>query len=294
MSVSFFLGVDGGGTHCRARLQTSDGKTVGEAASGPGNVRLGQALVWANISEAVDGALRQAGLGREHLKVIAAGFGLAGVLKPEDCQDVQAQGAIFHSLVISSDSHIACLGAFSGRDGAIQIIGTGSSSYAILDGVGRSCGGWGFALAEKASAAALGRDAIRAALEAHDGLAPASPLTFALMEPFGGPVNVVDWSETARPKDYAELAKLVFHHAEAGDAVAMTLVERLASDCGRYLRGLEKRGAPSVCLLGGLADQVKPYLPADITARLAAPQGDALDGALILARQALAAQRVPS
>lgn len=280
-----YIGVDGGGTRCRVRLRDADGRVLAETMGAAANVRLGQDFVWANISTAIDAALRDAGLSRDVLKDASAGFGLAGVLKVEDCAEIAARADTFGSLKISSDAHAACLGAFDGEDGAIQIIGTGASSYAIIDGAGIARGGWGFLLAERASGASLGRDAILAALQAHDGFAVQTPFTRATIERFGTPVDIVDWSEKATPADYAAFAPTVFQFAGAGDPAALSLTGRLAFDVAMYIDGLIALGAPQICLLGGLAPLVRPLLPARLGAYMAEPKGDPLDGALLLARQ---------
>ncbi|WP_443750952.1 BadF/BadG/BcrA/BcrD ATPase family protein [Asticcacaulis solisilvae] len=285
LNKRIYIGVDGGGTQCRVRIRDGRGHVLAEATGGAANVRLGQDFVWANISAAIDDALQTAGLPRGVLTAASAGFGLAGVLKPEDCAGIAVRGDAFASLKISSDAHAACLGAFGGEDGAIQIIGTGNSSYAVIDGIGIPRGGWGFALAERASGAALGRDALLAALQAHDGFAVQTPFTRALIDHFGAPVDIVDWSERATPRDFAALAPMVFAFVKKDDAVAVALANRLASDCAFYVDGLIALGAPQICLLGGLAHLVRPLLPARLSTFIAEPRGDALDGALLLARQ---------
>jgi glucosamine kinase len=45
-------------------------------------------------------------------------------------------------------------------------------------------------------------------------------------------------------------------------------------------------GAPRLALVGGLAQHMEPWVSQDTAARLVQPQGDALDGALQLARAA--------
>jgi glucosamine kinase len=280
-----YIGVDGGGTRCRVRLSDGDGNVLAETNGAAANVRLGQDFAWKNISAAIDAGLDEAGLPRDILKEASAGFGLAGVLKPEDCAGIVARGDAFGSLKVSSDAHAACLGAFDGQDGAIQIIGTGASSYAIIGGEGMPRGGWGFLLAERASGASLGRDALLVSLQAHDGFAVQTPFTRAMIARFGAPVEIVDWSEKATPADYAALAPTVFQFADAGDPVALSLTSRLAFDCALYIDGLIALGAPRVCLLGGLAPQVRPLLPSRLEPYMAEPKGDPLDGALLLARQ---------
>ncbi len=285
LNGQIYIGVDGGGTQCRVRIQDAGNRILAEATGGAANVRLGQDFVWNTIRATIDAALEAGGLPQAVLETASAGFGLAGVLRPEDCAAIAARGGAFASLKISSDAHAACLGAFGGGDGGIQIIGTGNSSYAVIGGAGIPRGGWGFVLAERASGAALGRDALLAALQAHDGFAFETPFTRALIARFGTPVDIVDWSEEAAPRDFAALAPMVFEFADAGDAVALSLTGRLAFDCALYVDGLIALGVPAVCLLGGLAPRVRPLLPARLAPRIAEPKGDPLDGALFLARQ---------
>ncbi len=285
ISPSYYLGVDGGGTKCRARLQDSQGHTIGEAEGGPANIRLGLDTAWSGIMTAVDGALSAAGLTRDALLKTAAGVGLAGVVTPKDCVRTLEAAPAFLSIRAAADFHVACLGAFSGGNGGIQIAGTGSSGYAIVNGKGFPVGGFGFYLSEKGSAAALGRDAIQAALEAHDGLTSQTALTRAIIAHFGSAAAIVDWSETARPGNYGTLSPLVFQHAAQQDPVAVRLLNQLAADIGRYIAHLVKIGAPKVCLVGGLAPHITPWLAPDIRAHLEEPERDILSGALLLARQ---------
>ncbi|ESQ82506.1 hypothetical protein AEAC466_16710 [Asticcacaulis sp. AC466] len=280
-----YLGVDGGGTRSRARLQDSDGKILGEGQSGPANIRLGLDLAWNNILAAIDVALTVAGLDRSVLSRTVAVFGLAGIVTEDDVIRVKARANIFNTIAIWPDYHIAAIGAFEGADGGVQIAGTGSSGYAVIDGKGHTLGGWGFSLSEKGSAAALGRDAIRTALEASDGLVTQTPFTKAVIAHFGDPAAIVDWSETALPMDYGALSPLVFRYAKLRDPVATSLLRHLAADCGRFIQQLVYIGAPKVCFMGGLASLIRPWLPQTAIDCLTEPKGDALSGALHLAKQ---------
>lgn len=284
---TYYIGVDGGGTRCRARLRDDKGHILGEAESGPANIRLGLDLAWTNIMSAIDKALNKAGLTRDIFPQTAVGLGLAGVVTPVDCTRTleAAPNVAFGALRAAADYHVACLGAFEGKDGGIQIAGTGSSGYAIIRGKGHPVGGWGFLLSEKGSAAALGRDAVDAALKAHDGLAPASPFTQALLAHFGHPAAIIDWSETARPSDYGALSPIVFDHARQRDAIAIGLIEQTAADIDTFIAHQIGLGAPRACLVGGLAPHIRPWLADSTLAVLAEPAADILDGAILLARQ---------
>lgn len=283
---NYYIGIDGGGTRCRARLQDDNGRTLGEGESGPANIRLGLDVAWGNIMGAIDAALEAAGLPRGILPRTSLGLGLAGIVTPADCmRTTEASPVEFGQICAAADCHVACLGAFGGEDGAIQIAGTGSSGYSIVNGRGYPVGGWGFLLSEKGSAASLGRDALRAALEANDGLAQRTPFTEALIARFGTPSDIIDWSEHARPVDYGALSPFVFDYARQSDEVARRLVRQLAADIDHYIAHLVAVGAPRICLVGGLAPHISPLLSGATHARLTAPRMDVLDGAILMVRQ---------
>jgi glucosamine kinase len=97
----------------------------------------------------------------------------------------------------------------------------------------------------------------------------------------------------ARPADYADFAPLVLEHARAGDPLATDLVSRAGTAIGRIAQRLVDLGAPRLCLFGGLAEPLKPWLDGRLLALLASPVADALDGAIMLAGGAAERLRSP-
>ena len=283
----YYIGIDGGGTKCRARLKNRKGQILGEGYGGAGNIRLGLGLVWKNIMAAVDETLQQAQLTHADLPDIHIGLGLAGISSPTGAQVTIESGPDFGSIRASSDAHAACLGAFSGKDGAILIAGTGSAGYIYHKGVGRGVGGWGFEVGDDGSAAGLGRTALRAALRGYDGIARATDFTQEIITSFGGQAaDVIAFVDTATPNDYGALAPLIIKHAEQGDPVAIDLVQSVAGEIGLYLHRLSALGAVQIALVGGLADPILPWLSGRDAALLSPPQNDAVEGALFLAQGA--------
>ncbi|HVJ55277.1 MAG TPA: BadF/BadG/BcrA/BcrD ATPase family protein [Aliidongia sp.] len=281
-----FLGVDGGGTGCRARLVDAAGNRLGEGKGGPANIRLSLEVSWGQILAAMDQALGRAGLDRDALPRIHAGLGLAGITGPADSARVASAAPPFASIAAETDSHTACLGAFGGQDGAILIIGTGSAGYAFVGGQSHQVGGWGFEVSDDGSGAQIGREAVRAALCAHDGLGPASGLTGAVMTRLGGhPAEIVAWVNGARPADYGSLAPLAFEWAATGDAVAIGLIRQAADHVDHFARRLTRLGAARIALMGGLAPALGGWLSPWLRSLLAEPEGDAMDGAVLLARR---------
>ncbi|WP_044559987.1 BadF/BadG/BcrA/BcrD ATPase family protein [Azospirillum sp. B4] len=285
-SDHYYLGVDGGGTKCRARLRASDGTLLGEGLGGPANIRLGLDRAWASILEAIRAALAQAGLDAGAFPRLHVGMGLAGIVTSADGVRTRAAAPAFASLSAETDAHTACLGAFSGQDGAILIAGTGSAGYALIGGRGHAVGGWGFEVSDEGSGAAIGREAIRVALRAHDSLAPETGLTRQIRQRLGGsPAAIVSWVNDAGPADYGHLAPDVLAHAARGDLVACTILSKAARELETYIRHLHALGAARLCLMGGMAAPLTPWLSPWARSLLVAPEGDALEGALLMARQ---------
>jgi glucosamine kinase len=288
MAEPLFIGVDGGGTQCRARLCDASGKVLGEGRGGPANVRLGAASAMQSVLAASRAAAEAARLSADELSRTRAGMGLAGAVLGEARQAFLAEPNPFASLMVETDAHVAWLGAFGGQDGGILIVGTGSCGLAMVGGRRFDVGGWGAEISDEASGNWIGREAVRRALWAYDGRAEKTPLADAILLRLGGSGEAaVAFATRAGPADYAALATLVFAEAKAGDPLAVALVNEAATDAARMIARLLEVGAPSVCLIGGLAALLSACLPEESRAHVTEPLGDALDGALLLARRGM-------
>jgi glucosamine kinase len=279
-----FLGIDAGGTKSRARLISISGKIIGEGMAGPANTRIGIARLHETLVEVSEQALRAAGLSSTDFSRIAAGMGIAGMSRPGAMEQLSAASFPFETVHIDSDAAIANLGAHNGDDGAILILGTGSIGYGSIGGMTFSVGGYGFPISDEGSGAALGLSAMRHALRALDGRTKPTPLSAMVTGQFDHATpRIIAWMDTATPRDYAAFAPLVLDAAEAGDEIAVLIVEDAVLHIERFIETLFNRGAPRLALVGGLADRYRPWLRERTVARLSTPVGDALDGALILA-----------
>jgi N-acetylglucosamine kinase-like BadF-type ATPase len=74
-----YLGIDGGGTRCRSRIEDENGRVLGEASSGPATTRICLDKAWRSIMEATEAAAAEVGLAREDFARIHAGIGLAAL-----------------------------------------------------------------------------------------------------------------------------------------------------------------------------------------------------------------------
>jgi len=290
VTQQLFLGIDGGGSTCKARVADIRGASLGEGYAGPANTRLGVAHAFAQVETAAREALRSAGLGEGRLSELHAAAGLAGLNLGVDCEAVAAHSHPFATLSVETDVYVACLGAFQGDDGAVLVLGTGSAGCAIIDGDPVSVGGWGFQVGDHASGANVGRQALRLALLVHEGVLPASSLGDRVMARFDGrPETLATWADTAKPKDYGRFAPLVVELAGEGDELAESLLRAAGADASTLARALLHRGAGRIALAGGFAAALRPWLEPDVRDSLVDPLGDGMDGAVLLARRAYTA-----
>jgi glucosamine kinase len=286
-SDSLLIGVDGGGTRCRARLCAPSGTRLGEGAAGPANIRLGLDVSFAAVLQATQACLAQAGLSSQDLPRITACLALAGASEPTDLAAAERLKHPFGRVVFTADAHAACVGAHEGRDGGVVVVGTGTIGWAELKGRQYRVGGWGLTVSDDGSGAWIGRELLRRVLWAHDGRIESTPLLEQAFAQFqSDPHAIVRWVPSASPRAFGALAPLVIEHAGAGDAIGIEIMRLAASHVDALAARLMGLGAERIALVGGLADHMSAWVSDNTRTRLIPPAGDALDGALQLARAA--------
>ena len=279
------LGVDGGATHCRARLTDISGAVLGEGEAGPANIRFGLEESFGAVLEATRKAFASAGLQPRDLNRIVACLGLAGASEPEELAAAKRHPHPFRRAVFTTDAHAACVGAHAGEDGGIIVVGTGAIGWAVVGGRQYRCGGWGFPISDEGSGAWFGCEALRRVLWAYDGRAEWTPMLRALFAEFdGNPHAIVRWLTEARPRDFARFALIVADFAATRDLTAVELMRMGAKHIDWIAARLVALGAPRLALSGGFAETMARWLNPVTEERMIRPKGDAMDGALRLAR----------
>lgn len=279
-----YLGVDGGGTRCRARLTDEAGKTLGEGIAGPANIRLGAKESLSSVLDAANQCMVAAGLPRRHSGTVAC-LALAGASEPTDLDAIRKLAHPFQKVVFTNDAHAACAGAHGGGNGGVIIVGTGSVGWGMVDGVCHRAGGWGFPVSDEGSGAWLGLELARRILWAQDGRIAWTGLLRVVFARFqSDPHRIVSWMGKARPCDFAVLAPLIVDHAMRGDTAALDLMAAAASHVDALAARLAAHGVAPLSLSGGLASPLQPWLANETKRCLVPPANDALSGALLLAR----------
>lgn len=284
MPGPMFLGIDGGGSKCKARLADGTGKFFGEGVAGPANVFQDQRQARRSIVESAQRALASAHLPDTDIKNLVVGAGLAGANIPRVARETEEWDHPFAKFYVGTDIHIACLAAHGAADGAVIVAGTGSVGYSTINEIGY--GGHGFPFGDKGSGAWLGLEAVKAVLQADDGLAPETALSRALESQLAASgLGIADAMVGASSRDYGALAPLVLECAQRGDPVALEIVREGAaylSDMAEKLLGTSEGG---LCLLGGLGERLQAWMRPEIVARVVPALGQPDEGAVRFAIQ---------
>lgn len=273
-----YLGLDGGGTGCRAAACDETGAILGRGQAGPANIASDPEGACQNILAAAHQALA----GVADPATVVAVLGLAGVNVAPSLAGLHA-ALPFARVRVETDALTALKGALHDDDGIVAALGTGSVFAVQRGGAVRMIGGWGFQLGDEASGAWMGRRLLAMVLRAADGFIRPSPLTSEVLAERGGGDAIAAFARSARPADFASFAPRILSAAEQGDSSAQAILAEAEAEVAAAVALLQEGASLPVAFLGGLGKV--------FAARLAGrwpiieAKGSALDGALWLARQ---------
>lgn len=273
--MTFFLGIDGGGTGCRAALGDADGRIIGQGQGGPANINTDVEGAAVNILAATAQALE--GTGADPRDLIAT-LGLAGGTMATATE--RLAGLLpFARIQIVNDGITAARGALGTQDGILAAIGTGSVFAVQRGGNLRQVGGRGFRMGDEGSGAVLGRSLLSLAIRAEDGFADMTPLLQQLLEEFGGIEGIIRFANGAAPADFARLAPRI---VAGDDPAARQVFDAAVAEIRHILTVLQAEAPVPVVFVGGLG----PAYAARLTDWPHRPAlGTGVDGALLMARQ---------
>ena len=305
----YYLGVDGGGTNCRIRLADENLNTLAEVKNGRSNLQIDDGdHAYKAIMDGTRDAFETAGLDYAQTANTYACFGMAGGRMDSARAEFAARAWPFAGVKVYDDIDIAHAGALGGGEGGVIIVGTGSAAMSIVNGQRYQAGGWGFPTGDQKSGAILGRELMRYAVEAEDGLVEASPLTKAVIAQLGGNNQAVmawafatelnlrvlssDGSEGCddaligrAPAEFGKLMPLFIEYLEQGDPVAQKMLAIELGYIDTYARWFKKHGATVMAIVGGFGQRLFPILQQQHGDFVALPKFEPLHGAVILAKQ---------
>ncbi|MCK4258797.1 MAG: hypothetical protein KAX49_07450 [Halanaerobiales bacterium] len=275
--MRYLLGVDGGGTRTRAILAEVDlleetGVMKGWGISGPSNFHsVGVEKAVDHIVESIQIVLKKAKC--ERIVPDQLVLGLAGVGRPNDHAQMwtvleKRLGSKVKEMTLTTDAHIALMGAVGGEDGVVVIAGTGAIALGIKKNRLERAGGWGYLLDDRGSGYDLGRQAITAALRSFDGRG----VKTILLEQICSHFKVENITDLIAPIYHGELNRarigelipLIVEIAKAGDLVAQDILidggSELAKTAIAVAERLEFAGRFRVAGTGGILSHKLDYV----------------------------------
>ncbi|WP_193164817.1 BadF/BadG/BcrA/BcrD ATPase family protein [Microbulbifer hainanensis] len=283
-----YIGIDGGGTKTLARL-VDDNRPPIELRAGPSSLSQNLPQAISNIGSLCSQLLAASGVSADR---VALACGVAGAGNESAartlCGHLEAMG--FAAVTVTSDARTSLVGAGAGLPMVMAAIGTGSVAMRLdRNGEIRQFGGWGLAVGDEGSGAAIGKSAVRALLwELDIHGAPQTPLSQQVMHHVGNHrPAILHWLQQAGSREYAAIAPMVFEHQRTCP-LARDIAGKTVAEVERLIRSAWADTDLPITLLGGLADKLVPYLAEDLQSRLIPPLGSSLDGACILARDSVA------
>ncbi|MCF3973355.1 BadF/BadG/BcrA/BcrD ATPase family protein [Paracoccus salsus] len=274
--MAFFLGIDGGGTGCRAAVADAGGHVLGRGTGGPANINTDVERAAANIMTAVETALHGTGVDAASL---VATLGLAGGTMRAASERLAGM-LPFARIRIVNDGITTARGALGSRDGILAAIGTGSVFAVQRGDQVRQVGGRGFLLGDEGSGAVLGRTLMADAMRAEDGFLPMTPLLREILDEHGGVEGIIAFGNRARPVDFANLAPRIL---SSHDPAARRIFEAAVEQIRQILTTLQAGDMLPVVFVGGLGRHYASRLNGPWPLHDAL--GSSVDGALAMARQ---------
>ena len=242
--MTYFLGLDAGGTSTRAAL-AEDGRVLGRAKNGSIKVmRVSAADAEANLRALLDEVAKSSGV--PITNVASTCVGTAGYTVSTVTGWIwQTLGPMLRGdLCVCGDVDIALDAAFPGEAGVLVMAGTGSNTLGRTSkGELVTVGGWGPLLADEGSGHWIGLKALRVAIHETDEHGSSKLLT-ALAAQWKADTleQVVEIAHAVPPPDFAALTRTVVEVAAKGDPLAQAVLRSggraLGEDASLALRKL--------------------------------------------------------
>jgi N-acetylglucosamine kinase-like BadF-type ATPase len=196
----YVIGVDAGGTTTRCAVMAPNG-TIAGYGRGPGANRNSGGDAVTSLTTALRAALRDL----NHSHVAGGVFGIAGAGAAGRSAAVHAATEAWRACGLAgapsvvTDITVAFAAGTNAPTGIVVFSGTGAGAAVVDHGkIVRRADGYGWLVGDEGSAVWLGREAVRAALNAHDGRGAPTILAETVPDAlFGHPVHAVPRELTA-------------------------------------------------------------------------------------------------
>jgi N-acetylglucosamine kinase-like BadF-type ATPase len=236
--MTFFLGVDGGGTKTEFLLIDASGRVLATRREGSAyHFEIGLDGLKRMLARGIRATLAAAGLTPADVTHAFLGLPAYG----EDTRLLGRLDAIVGEVLpaqrcrCANDVVCGWAGALAGRDGIAVIAGTGSIVYGEYASRSVRVGGWGELFGDEGSAFWVARETLTLFSRMSDGRAAKGPLYGLVREHFGVGADLDVCAAVYGPpalsrSELAALARLTTRAVLAGDPAARQIFERAAQE----------------------------------------------------------------
>jgi glucosamine kinase len=226
--MNLFLAIDAGGTKTRCLL-ADENQVLGRAATGSVKLmRVGEAEATARLQAMLVELSLKTGIDLNNVTQTCVGLSGLSIDTVREWGEREIGSLVGGNLLITGDEDIALDAAFRGGPGILVIAGTGSAVMGrVADGTLYRAGGWGPALSDEGSGFWIGQEALRVGFWAKDRNIASTLLPEIGQLWSANSIGEIVEMANARPApDFPALAPIVTRCADAGDEMAMAVLER--------------------------------------------------------------------
>lgn len=247
--MTFYLGVDGGGTKTEFVCTDASGAVVARALTGTTyHLQVGLDEAVARIRQGIAAVCGQLAVAPSELRYAFFGLPAYGEDAAVDPLLYAACGRILGHDRYACDNDMVCgwAGSLACADGINLVAGTGSIGYGERQGLSARVGGWGELFSDEGSAYWIAIHGLNAFTRMSDGRLPAGPLhrVFVAALDLDNDLDICArvMGETGMSRDaIAALAPIVVQAAGEGDTHAAAILDRAGHELALMAQALRNR-----------------------------------------------------
>ena len=226
--MSFYLGIDGGGTKTTCIVGDDHAELARAEGAGSNVIRVGEDAARIALGSAISGACAKANIDPAKITRTVAGIAGVGTVDIRQFLSLALSDIVSGEVRVVSDAEIALYAAFGDSPGVVVIAGTGSIALGQNDSFQKKtarAGGWGWAISDEGSGPWIGRAAVAAILQARDR-GTIAQLEHPVLRAWQveSVEQLVRRSNAIPPPDFGTLLRDVVATADAGDNFATAIL----------------------------------------------------------------------
>ncbi len=247
--MSWFLGIDGGGTKTDFLLIDAGGNALAHRREGSAYyLETGVEALRRMLVEGIRQTLATAGLAPEDVSYAFLGLPAYGENRSMLHSLDHIADDVFPTSRYSCANDVQCgwAGSLAGVDGITIVAGTGSIAYGQLAAHSARAGGWGELFGDEGSAFWIAREALTLFSRMSDGRTPAGPLHALIRQHFRVESDLEVCAAVYGPpalgrREFAGLSRLASEAARNGDAQTMEIFSRAARELAAVVHAVRDR-----------------------------------------------------